>query len=200
VQTQRGSSSVLRIGYILVTIGLVVLIAAVVGVFAISLAGAFGSGDTSIGTTVTISTDQLDSLPDGVALAERTPVTLRIQDPTLGQHAMTLVGASLFFVLTFVVLVFLRRILGSVRHGDPFIAANVRRLRVIGSLLLIGVPLFVVISQFIVRALVETSDVSGVGIHIAVPWTPALAGLGVLILAQVFAHGVQLREDVEGTV
>ena len=27
-----------------------------------------------------------------------------------------------------------------------------------------------------------------------------LAGLGVLVLAEVFAHGVRLREDVEGTI
>ena len=32
------------------------------------------------------------------------------------------------------------------------------------------------------------------------PFVLLLAGLGAFILAEVFAHGVRLREDVEGTV
>ena len=32
------------------------------------------------------------------------------------------------------------------------------------------------------------------------PAAALLAGLAVLVLAEVFAHGVRLREDVEGTI
>ena len=33
-----------------------------------------------------------------------------------------------------------------------------------------------------------------------IPVPALLTGLGVLVLAEVFAHGVRLREDVEGTI
>jgi hypothetical protein len=41
-------------------------------------------------------------------------------------------------------------------------------------------------------------DIGMAGYHL--PGAAILAGLGAFILAEVFAHGLRLREDVEGTV
>jgi hypothetical protein len=200
VQTQAKPSALIRVGYVVVTIGLVLAVATAVGFVAISLFAATGGDGTSIRTTVTIPSEHLRSLPVGVEIADMTPVTLKIDDPTPGQSVMTLLTGLPWFALGLVVLFLIRRILSSVRRGDPFNAANVRRLRTIGFGLLIGGPFAMYLGQMLMQWVAESARIQGVGLHLEVPGTLPLAGLGVLILAQVFAHGVRLREDVEGTV
>jgi hypothetical protein len=97
----------------------------------------------------------------------------------------------------------LRGIARSVREGDPFNAANVRRLRGIGFLLVLGVPAVELLDYSLRLQLFNSLPPSLGNISTAgwsVPGNELLAGLGVFILAEVFAHGVRLREDVEGTV
>lgn len=94
----------------------------------------------------------------------------------------------------------LRRLLAmveTVRVGDPFVAANARRLQVIAWALLAIQLLSMVIG--------------GIGEAISTPRTPVnldagfsingwLAVLMTFILARVFAEGTLMREDLEGTV
>jgi hypothetical protein len=87
-----------------------------------------------------------------------------------------------------------------VRDGDPFVAANVRRLRIIGFILAVGVPVIGYVTQLIDGALAAGSTVGELGQSYTLSGNGPLAGLGVFVLAEVFAHGVRLREDVEGTV
>jgi hypothetical protein len=105
--------------------------------------------------------------------------------------------------LGFVALWQLRGLLGSVRHGDPFHAANVRRLRWFGWLLLLGYPLVALASSLLKESLGSTMSEAQPLLGNSAVVTPAaamLGGLAVLVLAEVFAHGVRLREDVEGTI
>ena len=85
----------------------------------------------------------------------------------------------------------------TVRAGDPFVAANARRLRTIAWTLLALQLLSMVIG--------------GIGKAISTPSTPVhldagfsisgwLAVLLTFILARVFAEGTLMREDLEGTV
>ena len=95
-----------------------------------------------------------------------------------------------------------RRLLISVREGDPFTAANVRRLRAIGFVLIIGFPLSTYIGEQLEMWLARSSTVGEIG-HFTVTSNiegVLVIGLLVFVLAEVFAHGVRLREDVEGTV
>ena len=86
--------------------------------------------------------------------------------------------------------------------GDPFVRANVRRLRWI-ALALIVTPLAEFISS-IASFELQWSALKGIE-EIGMYWTGvsyALAGVGILalVLAEVFAKGIRLREDVEGLV
>lgn len=95
-----------------------------------------------------------------------------------------------------------RRLLISVREGDPFTAANVRRLRAIGFVLIIGLPLSTYIGEQLEMWLARSSTVGEIGHFVVtsnIEDVPVI-GLLVFVLAEVFAHGVRLREDVEGTV
>jgi Protein of unknown function (DUF2975) len=103
-------------------------------------------------------------------------------------------------LLGIAILWLLRGILFSVRQGDPFTQANVRRLRAIGLALLIGTPVAELLMSAFDQALTSSVRAPGSGLSFSVPGTGVVAGLGVFVLAQVFAHGVRLREDVEGTV
>jgi hypothetical protein len=80
------------------------------------------------------------------------------------------------------------------------VAANVRRLRIIGFILAVGVPVTGYVTQLIDGALAAGSTVGELGQSYTLSGNGPLAGLGVFVLAEVFAHGVRLREDVEGTV
>ncbi|MDI9239544.1 DUF2975 domain-containing protein [Lysobacter sp. LF1] len=90
----------------------------------------------------------------------------------------------------------LRRLLAivdTVRGGDPFIAANARRLNAIAwSVLALEVLRMIVAA--IASAVWEPGKIDGFSFA---PW---LAVLMLFVLSGVFAHGARMRADLEGTV
>ena len=88
--------------------------------------------------------------------------------------------------------------------GDPFGARNVQRLRSLGLLLAAGAPLVALVNSALRNALFDelpphpSLDLGSAGFSI--PLGALLAGLGAFILAEVFAYGRRLREDVEATI
>ena len=139
-------------------------------------------------------------LPSFVDQPGVTDVTVHIHHASTKQQLLVLVR-DLTPTLMFVAgLWLLRGLLVGVRRGDPFNNRSVRRLRWIAALL-IAVPLVGIGQHYIDNALAGSvpnlrewpngGDVSLNGFA---------GGLVVLVLAQVFAHGVRLREDVEGTI
>ena len=89
-------------------------------------------------------------------------------------------------------------------EGDPFDAANVQRLRGIGSALVFGGVLVEILNSSIRAQLWQALPQDRFG-NVAtegfgLPGNMLLAGLGAFILAEVFAHGLRMREDLEGTV
>ena len=159
-----------------------------------------GGGEVATHQMVDLDPGQIDAVPAEVFITQRVPVTLRISDADTEQ-VLYAMGRDVVPVLLVVsVLWLLRRILVSVREGDPFTAANVRRLRNIGLLLLIGTPIAALTGSAFEQALASSVSAPGSGIEIGVPGGGLIAGLGVFVLAQVFEHGVRLHEDVEGTV
>ena len=154
----------------------------------------------SFDVTVNMSPSAIDSLPAYAEVASRVPVTVTVRDPSWKQA----IGVFLSGIVPLGLLLFvfgeLRKIVGTVRRGDPFIAGNVQRLRWVGFALLIGGPLVQIVPQYALNAVAESAGVGGGAFRYEFPGPLMLAGVGVLILAHVFAHGVRLREDVEGTV
>lgn len=143
----------------------------------------------------------LESLPPEVIRPATVPLTIRIRNAD-GHQLLLSTGRDLIVIVWMAVLLWLvRRLLLSVREGDPFTAANVRRLRSMGFLLLVGLPLANGLSQILDARLAETSPAGRLGTTFTLELGPGpLVALGVFVLAEVFAHGARLREDVEGTV
>jgi hypothetical protein len=161
------------------------------------------ASDNRLSIQATMPGDALGGLPQGVDLVDRVSASLLIHDLSTGQ----IVVFNALIALAGLVLLFglwqLRELVGSVREGNPFVTANVRRLRILGWILLLGYP----IAQFLMGGINEWilstagPDIPGVQpVYDPFSLIAVFGGLCLLVLGEVFAHGIELREDVEATV
>lgn len=143
-------------------------------------------------------------LPAGVLLKDNPTVTLDVADPTTKQKLLSFGTAVVLGLLLALGLWLLRGVAGSVRAGNPFSRANVRRLRGLGYLLVGGAPVAAAVDNWLRSELVNTLPHGRYGDAMApnfsFPVGVMLAGVGAFILAEVVDYGFRLREDVEATV
>lgn len=202
-------SRAVKMGYALVTILLVIAVvsAAVVAVsIGVGLARQGDSllyGDT-LKVPLQLSPEDVRTLPEGVEVNGWPDVTVEVPDPTTKQmllRSATDLGPLLLLVAG---VWLLRGFMRSVVDGDPFGPANVQRLRAGGFILVVGAPIVELINYALRQSLF--SDLPphpsvDLGMEeFTLPATPLVAGLGAFILAEVFAYGLRLREDVEATI
>ena len=190
------------IGYLIVTVLLGLALAAGVILTLLAVVGAVRGGHT-IPLAREVTPEQLPSLPPNVAPANDIPVTQEINDASPLQTLLRLASDLVPLLVYVPALWLLRGLVGSVRQGDPFSAANLRRLRALGFLILLGWPVAafcsLLLQQLLAQTLPAAHSLGGRLVPAHLDLT-LLAGLGVLVLAEVFAHGLRLREDVEGTI
>lgn len=102
-------------------------------------------------------------------------------------------GLTAIGVLGLVALIALRRIVVSARDGEPFAAANIRRLRLAGACAL-AVP---VVSEATERSLIRVVEV-GTAIELQptlLPWWPfVLLAAASFALAEIFRRGAELHD------
>jgi Protein of unknown function (DUF2975) len=207
--SQSTSSRSARIAYRVVTLLLVLVlvgsaVAVVSELFAFARGGDALIGGRKIGVHAELARDRIRSLPPAVHLADDPHVALELNHPSTKQRLLAdLQYIGPFFLLVGVLWI-LREFARSVTEDDPFGAGNVRRLRTLGFLLVIGAPVVEVVNHALRTSLsntLESSAYGGVGFPgFSVPFFALLGGLGAFVLAEVFAYGVRLREDVEGTI
>jgi Na+/melibiose symporter-like transporter len=113
-----------------------------------------------------------------------------------GMRAIAAVGL-IAIPLNHIVLTRLLAMVGTVRSGDPFVAANAYRLRAIAWTLL-SLQLLGLVIAAIVEAI--STPEHPVDIEAGFSVNGWLAVLLTFILARVFAEGTLMREDLEGTV
>ncbi|CAA9366518.1 MAG: hypothetical protein AVDCRST_MAG36-3128 [uncultured Nocardioidaceae bacterium] len=146
------------------------------------------------------------SLPDDLA-PTTDPVlgpltgTVVVQDPTATQYGWALMPSVLLLVLAVVAARLLLGVARSLRTGDPFSTQNASRLRVLGILLVLSGTSYPVFRSIGFEGVLDPL-LSGP----PRAWTldlsllPLLSATLVFFLAEVFARGARLREDVEGLV
>jgi len=191
-------------GYLTTTVLLLLTILWAAAVIGSAVAGA-ASGTYTPPLEITTWPGQLaEPLPPGFDLVQHVPIQVTLRQPSPAQLLLSVAVGLLPPLLVAAVLWLLRGLARSVRQGDPFGAANVRRLRRLGLLFLLGYPVMVIVTRLLQDRLVSTLPVlplGGIGTTFHVISANALlAGLGMFLLAEVFAHGLRLREDVEGTI
>jgi Protein of unknown function (DUF2975) len=114
----------------------------------------------------------------------------------LGLHAIAVIGLAAI-LLNYAFLKQLLAIVGTVRAGDPFVAANAHRLQTIAWTLL-GLQLLSIIIGAIAR--IVSTPAHPVHLDAGFSINGWLAVLLTFLLARVFAEGTHMRKDLEGTV
>lgn len=147
-------------------------------------------------------------LPEGFEIAGPLPVNVDIADPSLTQRVIATVPPFVWWALALVVLWLLRKVARSAAQGDPFQGANVTRLRWLGALFLLGVPLATIVEGFFTDRLFSAGvwtggplPSGGITTPFPVVSGPAImAAVSLFALAEVFGYGARLREDVDATI
>jgi hypothetical protein len=209
--TPKTPSYAVVVGHRLLTVLLVVAACTLIFLVVNTAVGAARGGDTLLlGEKLSVD---VQVAPEDVPLPARlehpgwVPAKLEVEDPSARvlvlRYAMDITNVLLFVA----VLWLLRNLAGSIRSGDPFGPESVRSLRRIGSLFVAGGLAVEAVNMAIRTSLFNalpavsrepTVDIGTRGFELPIPYL--LAGLGAFILAEVFAHGLRLREDVEGTI
>jgi hypothetical protein len=114
----------------------------------------------------------------------------------MGLRAVAALGLATI-PLNYVVLKRLLAIVGTVREGDPFVAANASRLQTIAWSLL-ALQLFSIVIGAIGKAV--STPAHPVHLDAGFSINGWLAVLLTFLLARVFAEGTLMREELEGTV
>lgn len=202
-------SGAVKTGHVLVTSLMVFALAFGVLTLASITVGLARSGDSLLyGDTLTVplqlSVDDVGPLPSGLRLDGGPDVDVVVHNPTSKQMVLRSAQDLGPLVLMIAGLWVLRGFMRSVTRGDPFGSSNVRRLRGLGFLLVVGASA-VELVNYSLRSALYTALPPFPTVHLGVagytvPGGALLGGLGAFILAEVFAHGVRLREDVEGTI
>ena len=114
----------------------------------------------------------------------------------LGMRAIAVLGL-VTIPINHVILKRLLMIVGTVRMGDPFVAANASRLQTIAWALLA-----LQILSIIIGAIAKSVSSPAHPLHISAGFSINgwLAVLLTFLLARVFAEGTLMRDDLEGTV
>jgi hypothetical protein len=147
-------------------------------------------------------------LPGGFEIAGPLPVNVDVVDPSLMQRMIAAVPVLIWWTLVAVVLWLLRGVARTAAKGEPFRPPNVIRLRWLGALFLLGFPLATIVERsftdwFFSPGMWTGGPLPPGGIATGAPLVsgPAiLAAVSLFALAEVFAYGARLREDVDATI
>ncbi len=187
----------------LLTVGLGVLVLSTVIVLAGFTTLGIGNVRSGADMPATLAFEKVipagANLPPGVQV-ESLKVSVPIVYRTITDHVLLRMAILPLIFLAMAVVWHLRRVVGSVLAGDPFVVANVARLRWIAWLLITS-PFVIFISDVAKNELLSRSSVGdltqeSVSFYLA----PVLIGALILVLSQVFASGVALRQEAEGVV
>jgi DUF2975 family protein len=184
-------------------------IAVVVGLILVAhrLVG-FGQDSGTLTLPASVSVDDVP-LPEAFEVAGPLPVNVDLADPSPSQRVIATVPVFVWWALALVVLWLVRKVARSAARGDPFNASNVTKLRWLGVVFLVGFPLAAMIAGYFGDLLFSADVWTGgplplggidTGFQIVVSAPAIMAAVSLFALAEVFAYGARLREDVDATI
>lgn len=165
----------------------------------VGAAAGIGPSDT-VAVRTRVDGEKLADLPPGVVPAADTHLTVRVADATREQLRWAAARDAAPVAIVLVAIWLLRGLLRSVRNGDAFTEANIGRLRALALVVLVGVPLAGLVASIFAGELATSAGLASPGTELTLPGNALLGGLAILVLAEVFATGVRMRADLEGTV
>jgi len=124
---------------------------------------------------------------------------VRVTGPPVAFVTLPLVGVIAVLAVVVVVLHRLRRIFRRLVEGRPFLDENARSLRFIGLAVVAGELAWATFQYLGQRAVTGGLSSAEISFHAAFSPRPSvvLAGLALLIVAEIFGEGVKMRADLE---
>ncbi len=124
---------------------------------------------------------------------------VKVTGPPSVAVVLTVVGVSGVMAVVLLVVHQLRRIFRRLVEGRPFLDENARRLRFIGLAVMGGELAWATLQYLIQRAVAERLSSGQITFHavFAPRASLVLAGLALLIVAQIFREGIKMRADLE---
>ena len=174
--------------------------------------GLDGSVIKSLGEPLSVQAELVDPVVEGLAagtygageaveLSGPTTTTASVSVPDLQQRVGLVGGPVVLGLSALTVLLLLLQIVRTLRRGDPFVHANARRLRRVAAVVAIGGMASELLRGFGTVGVLQASAVSERVVPAAeLSFIPLVAALVIGLLAEVFAIGAGLRDDVEGLV
>lgn len=130
-------------------------------------------------------------------------VVVTLADASATARVVTLVPGLILCLAVVLVAVQLVPLLRSIESGEPFVAASVRRLRVIALIVMIT-PALLLVAHALAGVVVSTEALTGAPFALDLTFSGVFVGLaaGLMIaaIAQAFTRGAQLRADTDGLV
>ena len=128
--------------------------------------------------------------------------TVVVEDPSTAQYAWALVPGLVVVLLTLAAAMLLLGVARSLRVGEPFTVANARRVTSVGVLVAVGGVILPFVHSIGHHAVIEplVPDNGSVTWVVDAAIWPVAVGLLIAFVAEVFARGARLREDVDGLV
>lgn len=168
----------------------------------------FGQDPGTMSIPASFVIDESGRVPREVEIAGTLSTTVDVHDPSLKQRLIAAVPVLVWWTLVAVVLWLLLRVLRAAAKGDPFRGSTVTALRWLGATFLLGFPLATSIERafsewFFSPGVWRGGPLPPLGVATKAPLLsgPAiLAAVSVFALAEVFAYGTRLREDVDATI
>lgn len=158
--------------------------------------------DWALRRQVTLTDVPVDVAPHAVGAGEVVggPAKVQVLVQDVGAwHFTLLLAASLVSVVAIAWgAVLLSRFIRDLSAGAPFAHANITRLRVVAMLLLLVPPIAEVIQAAAGAVVLDADGGAGVVVDLNPAWI--VAGLLVAAVAQAFAAGARLQDDVDGLV
>lgn len=146
-----------------------------------------------------VTVPELDAVGTSYGLAA---YDVTLADPTVGQRLLDLAPGVLSVGLIATGCVVIIGVMRTIAAGDPFVAGNVRRMRQLAALLLVGPFFTFFLSMSAHGALLGDVDLGSLPLtaRLDIPWAWFIAGMVVALLAEAFKAGSRLRDDVDGLV
>ncbi|MGI8793616.1 MAG: DUF2975 domain-containing protein [Acidimicrobiales bacterium] len=157
-----------------------------------------GAYDAAVHASVPAS--HIADLPPGTVSPDHVDVVVRVRHATITQRRWQAARDLAQVPVLIAAVWLLRGVLRSVRDADPFTQKNVERLRALAVVVLVGLPIAGFVSSMFANELALSAGLDGPGTAVGIPGNAVLSGLALFALAEVFARGVALRDDLEGTV
>lgn len=150
----------------------------------------------AVGAGVTIPPDAVTGLLPGARVDPGSDVQVLVGEPSARQVAWHAVQDLPWFALAVFALVMLLLVVRAARRGDPFAAANVRRLRVVGWVLFLGslVAFYAELWAGLVLSATVVADPPQTGASLPLVW--CFGGFGFLALAEIINRGRALQAEL----